>query len=246
MPQRLGLITRCLVMAVLVAIALWLAVRPERVLAEFAAWAESARGLGVWTDVVLFACYLPAIAFGLPVTLITPSVGFVLGPWEGFVVAMLGATAGSSLNYWISRTLLRKTVEGWAVGSRRLRALEIVCRTRGFLIVTLTRLTPAFPLCPSSYFYGVSSVPFGRYVLATLLGLAPRIALGVALGAAAKSLTETTSDAARHPPLWVAGVVLALTACICGVIVRIANRELREALLEAEGALAPPIEHEAA
>jgi uncharacterized membrane protein YdjX (TVP38/TMEM64 family) len=214
----------------------------EEILGIFGPWLESLAGLGPWSYVLLTACYIPAAVCGVPVSFISPGVGFVLGPVSGFLVAILGVALGASMNYWIARGLGRRWFAGSALRNRKLLAVEIACRTRGFQVVALTRLTPVFPINLMSYFFGVTSVAFWPYFLATLVGMLPRTAMLIAVGTAAKSLTVTSKQPLQEQSLadGKVAVSLVLTVVACLWIAKIANRALQQALeaveVEQEGA----------
>ena len=48
--------------------------------------------------------------------------------------------------------------------------------------VAFTRLNPIFPFGPSSYFFGLTQIQFGRYILTTILSIAPLSMLFSAVG----------------------------------------------------------------
>jgi uncharacterized membrane protein YdjX (TVP38/TMEM64 family) len=198
-------------------------------------------GLGPWAYPVFTLVYTVASVLLVPTTLLAPGLGFTLGVWGGTVVSVLGSTLSTAANYFIARYLGRSWFGRKVSVNHRYRAVEIACRTRGFQIVLMTRLTPVFPSNIMSYFYGVTSVTLGPLLSATALGMLPRILVCTTIGAAAKSFTAAAEGNLRDQPfsnyLLYGSVVVTMIAFVW--LARIANRCLKEALDEVE-ALSPP------
>lgn len=100
----------------------------------------------------------------------------------------------------------------------------------GFKIVLLTRLSPVFPFNLLNYAYGLTSVPFRTYVLASWIGMLPGTIMYVYLGSAANSLAtllsgETPRSAGRQI-LFALG--LAATVAVTIIVTRRARRALDE------------------
>lgn len=213
----------------------------EWIQAQIGPFFESVEALGAWAYVVGTLAYIAACVCLIPTTFLAPGLGFALGFVGGTIVSLLGATFGAGANYFIARFLGRHWFDHHVAKNHRFRAVEIACRTRGFQVVLLTRLTPVFPSNIMSYFYGITNVPLDRFLLATSLGMLPRILVYTTLGAAAKSFTAVSEEALHEQPLWnymLYGSVV-VTAIVFVLITRIANRCLKQALDEVE-AMMPP------
>lgn len=90
------------------------------------------------------------------------------------------------MSFLIGRTFLRKYIEDMAADNQTFRAIDAAVGREGFKVVLLLRLSPLLPFALSNYFYGLTSVEFGPYLLATLLGFAPGTFAYVYTGEAAK------------------------------------------------------------
>jgi hypothetical protein len=73
-----------------------------------------------------------------------------------------------------------------AARSPRFAAVDRAVGEKGGRIVFLLRLSPLIPYVLSNYFYGITSVPFTHYVLASWVGMLPLTFLYASLGAAAR------------------------------------------------------------
>jgi uncharacterized membrane protein YdjX (TVP38/TMEM64 family) len=100
---------------------------------------------------------------------------------------------------------------------------------RGAKLIFLLRLSPLIPFNLSNYFYGLTSVRFWPYLLASWIGMLPGTLLYVYLGAAGKAgLNGAAGQASDHSPLEYTffGIGLIATVIVTIWVARIARREL--------------------
>ena len=190
----------------------------------------------LWACVGFTLAYMVACICLVPTTFLAPGLGFALGAAGGTVVATLGAMLGAGANYAIAHFLGRHWFNDHVKQNHRFRAVEIACRTRGFQIVLLTRLTPVFPSNIMSYFFGITNVKYGRFLLATAIGMLPRILVYTTIGDAAKSLAESTDVPLHEQPLLLYSIV-GITIVVFVLLARIAERSLKQALDAIEATL---------
>jgi len=107
---------------------------------------------------------------------------------------------------------------------------------QGFKIVLLTRLSPVFPFNLLNYAYGLTKVPFWKYVLASWIGMLPGTLMYVYIGAAVGSLATATAEQRTRGPLetvaFYAGLAVAVAVAV--VVTRIARKALSQAVPDAE------------
>ena len=152
-----------------------------------AAWALQALGLPL-TDVTpervrtLVASHgglAPVIYLGLygqplvplPASIMGVTAGLAFGPLWGMVAALTGATTRACTQFGVARWVGRRTLLKLFKG--RAAALHQHIGRNGFRAVLLIRLIPNVPYDMQNYGLGFSSVTFGPYVLATVLGIIP-------------------------------------------------------------------------
>lgn len=200
-------------------------------LTTFNAWAS---GLGVLGLVVFSAVYAIAAVLMLPGSLLTLAGGATFGLLAGFVAVLLGATAGAALAFFVSRHLARRRVEAWIQAKPSFAVIDKAVAKEGWKIVFLTRLSPVFPFNFQNYAYGLTSVSFPHYVLASFIGMIPGTFLYVYLGTLGRSGLEAASGgegaATFRLVLQVVGLVATLLVTI--LITRTAKRALRDAGVE--------------
>ena len=130
-----------------------------------------------------------------------------------------GALLGSVATFFVGRALGRAWVERRAAGSR-IAALDGAMGEGGFRIVALVRLSPLLPCSMASYLFGASRIPFGRFAVATAVGMVPGTILYAVLGSLAKDLAEVVAAGAWTGPML--AYVAAGAAITIGLLVYLA------------------------
>lgn len=144
--------------------------------------ADYVRGFGVWTPAVsLLLMIAQTVVAPLPGSLVAAANGIVFGIWWGTLLSWLGGLLGGSLAFGIARWLGRDAVAR-LLGRAHLEAAEQFGTREGFWIVLVARLIPLVSFDLISYGAGLSSMSFGRFLLATAIGMLPGTFAWTALG----------------------------------------------------------------
>lgn len=138
---------------------------------------EAVRGYilsyGVWAPVVSAALMvLQAIAAPLPAFLITFANGLAFGAFWGGMLSLASATLAAAISFGISHALGRSVVEA-LVGRESLGAADRWFERRGAYAVLVARLVPVVSFDVVSYAAGLTRMGFWKFLLATLVGMAP-------------------------------------------------------------------------
>ncbi len=195
-------------------------------------YVDRSRQLGVWGPVLLAAIYVPATVLMVPGSWLSLAGGFAFGMPRAFVAVSAGSVAGACLAFLLSRYLLRGWIERKLSENPRFRELDRAVAEQGFRIVLLTRLSPLLPFGVLNYAFGVTKISFGRYVLASWIGMIPGTLAFTYVGSAAKKLTDLAAGHAAASPwqrvLFYVGLVATIAVTV--LITRIATKALREAV----------------
>ena len=187
-------------------------------------------GLGLLGMVLFALLYAAATVLMVPGSLLTLAAGASFGLLPGFFAVLFGATLGAAGAFLVSRHLARKRVERWIQRKASFVAVDRAVAREGWKIVFLTRLSPVFPFNFQNYAYGLTSVSFWHYVLASWIGMIPGTFLYVYLGTLGRSGLEAASgNAAGSYRLALQAVGLLATLGVTILITRTAKRALREA-----------------
>jgi uncharacterized membrane protein YdjX (TVP38/TMEM64 family) len=209
-----------------------------RVYLPIGEWLESfnvwVSGLGPKGMVVYVGVYVLATILFLPGSVITVGAGFLFGVVRGTLVVSAGSTIGASLAFLISRYLATQWVAEKAGASPRFKAIDRAIGSQGWKIVGLLRLSPAIPFNLSNYLYGLTSVRFVPYVIASWLGMLPGTVMYVYLGTAGRAGLDAAAGVTVRS--WqqdaLLGVGLVATIAVTILITRIAKNALKEAELK--------------
>ncbi len=150
----------------------------------FSDWVQTLGALGV---LLFIGVYALATVLFLPGWIFTVAAGLIYGVIGGTAVALAGAIIGSTLAFLCGRYLVRKRVEAATKGNKKFAAIDKAIGDQGWKIVGLLRLSPLIPFNLSNYFYGVTSVGFVPYVVASAVGMIPGTLLYAYLGGAGKA-----------------------------------------------------------
>ncbi len=148
------------------------------------------REVGPVAPVLFVLVYAVLTVLVFPGSVLTVAAGVVFGTVVGTVLSVLGASLGAAGAYLVGQRLGRSKVAELSGG--RLEQLDGWLARRGFLAVLYARLVPVVPFNLLNYVAGVSSVRFGEYMAATVVGIVPGTFAFAALGG---SFRDPTSPA---------------------------------------------------
>jgi uncharacterized membrane protein YdjX (TVP38/TMEM64 family) len=189
-----------LVALMIIVVALFLAMRflpVQHWLRNFSDWVGQ---MGVAGIFIFIGVYAVATVLLAPGAILTIGAGFAFGLWKGFLAVSVGATLGASLAFLVARFIARDKVEAIAKGNEKFRSIDNAIGKQGAKLVFLLRLSPVIPFNLSNYFYGLTSVKFWPYVLASWIGMMPGTFLYVYIGTAGKAAVSaaTGDEAMKH------------------------------------------------
>lgn len=185
-------------------------------------------GLGPFAPVAFILLYVVVALLLLPGSILTLSAGAAFGLGRGLIWVVIAANVAALVAFLLARSRMRARVAGWAARDPRFVRLDRAVERMGFKMVLLARLSPVFPFSLLNYFFGLTRVRLGAYVLANLIGMLPGTFLYVYLGHAARS---TLGGGSR----WFFNLVgVAATILIVVWVTRVARRVMNEAEGESE------------
>src|SRR5260370_5793425 len=177
-----------------IVIVLFLAMRflpVQQWLRNFNDWVGQMGAAGIFIFIFVYAFATVLLA---PGSVLTIGAGFAFGLWKGFLAVSAGATLGASLAFLVARFIARGKIESVSQRHEKFRKIDNAIRKQGAKLIFLLRLSPVVPLNLSNYFYGITSVEFWPYVLASWIGMMPGTFLYVYIGAAGKAAVAATTS----------------------------------------------------
>lgn len=148
----------------------------------------------------------------IPVTLLVVASALAFGPLLGFVYSLVGAVASAVVLYGLGRWLGRDAVRRFA-GSR-LNRLSRRLAQRGILTMIFVRVVPVAPFSVVNLVAGASHIGFRDYVLGTVLGMSPGIAL---IAVFIDRIGATVREPGPGAVLLLGGVVLLIALATYGL-----------------------------
>lgn len=136
---------------------------------------DAVRASGPWAPAL---CILLNAAFTvliLPTTLVCILVALLFGVARGLPICLAGLALGMAASFLIARYVARDWLERRIGHTKLYRRLEENMRREGWKIVFFSRLLPINPYSFLNYAYGLTSLPFGRYLVVSTLGVVPNV-----------------------------------------------------------------------
>jgi uncharacterized membrane protein YdjX (TVP38/TMEM64 family) len=193
-----------------------------------AAWTKELEGwissLGTAGYLAFYAIYVVAALLFVPGSALTIAAGFLFGLWRGTALVSAAATTAAGLGFLIARHAARGAVEARARKDPRFAAIDQAIGERGWKVVALLRLSPVVPFSIGNYFYGLTAIGFGPYLLTSWLAMLPGTVLYVYLGAAGKAAAHGAGRTALENVYL--GVGLAATVAVTVYLTKVARRAL--------------------
>ncbi len=200
-------------------------------LKTFSGWVADQGVLGM---AVFVAGYIVSTILFFPCSLLTLGAGTAFGLVNGTILVSIGSTIGASCAFLISRYVARDAVLRMTRKYPGFGAIDRAIGEEGGKIVGLLRLSPALPYNLSNYFYGLTAVGFGPYVLASWIGMLPGTVMYVYIGYIANTAGNSTAETVFK------GIGLAVTIVVTVMI----TRKARAAIRKYDGTEALPDEDE--
>lgn len=129
---------------------------------------------GIWAPVIsLMLMLLQAVVTPIPSVMIVFANGLAFGPFWGGVLSLVGQTLAGVICFWFARSVGRRPVEALA-GKFGIRWFDRWFERWGVTGILVSRMIPGVSFDAVSYASGLSPVRFWRFLVATVVGIAPQ------------------------------------------------------------------------
>ncbi len=137
-----------------------------------------------------------------PAAVLQIGAGLAFGPLFGFLYTLIADAIGASIGFWLARRWGRALLDPRLSPEMRTQVERLARRVTWHSVMLLRLLPgPAYPLV--SFAAGYSQLGFSAYILASLAGVAPALALLAFAG-----------DVVTHSPLLAFGLVALLVGSL--------------------------------
>jgi uncharacterized membrane protein YdjX (TVP38/TMEM64 family) len=186
-------------------------------------------GLEPWAPMVFVVLYAVLSSLFVPDVLLGIVAGASFGFARGVTAVAAGSLAGATLQYALSRHLLKQRIDRFVLSRPALVAIRVAVRQQELRLQLLIRLTP-LNRALTSYVLGAVGVGFTRFA-AACVALLPSLCLEVYFGYAGKHLARIAGreehTVVLRDVMLVAGLVVAAVAMV--VVSRKARRAVEAA-----------------
>jgi len=184
---------------------------------------------GTWGAVCYPLLFAACNILLLPGGILAVGGGFFFGLWWGFLIVLVGNLVATAVSFALSRWIARRWFQQKLSHSATLRALGPAVERESWKIILLSQLHPLFPTSLLNYFYGITRIPFGSYMLWASIGRAPGLFLYVYAGTLGQFAVRIMRGKTypRMIEYWIWGGAFVTTALLLMVLGRMAHAALR-------------------
>ena len=165
-------------------------------------------GLGIWAPIGFVVLYAVATVAMVPGGIFDLAGGALFGPYLGSVLNLLGGTLGAALAFLVARYIARDWAEVRA--GPRLQGIMRSVDEEDWRFVAFVRLVPVIPYNITNYLLGVTRIPFPRYVLATVVFMAPSTVAYTWIGHAGRQAIAGDTENIKYGLIALALIALVL------------------------------------
>lgn len=186
---------------------------------------------GAWGAVCYPLLFAACNILLLPGGILAVGGGFFFGLWWGFLIVFVGNLIATAVSFALSRRIARRWFQQKLSRNPTLRALEPAVERESWKIILLSQLHPLFPTSLLNYFYGITRIRFGSYMLWASLGRAPGIFLYVYAGTLGQFAVRIMRGKSypRMIEYWLWGGVFVTTILLLVVLGRVAYTAIQTA-----------------
>jgi uncharacterized membrane protein YdjX (TVP38/TMEM64 family) len=174
----------------------------------------------VWYPLLFAACNILLLPGGI----LAVGGGFFFGLWWGFLIVLVGNLVATAISFALSRWIARRWFQQKLSRNPTLRTLGPAVERESWKIILLSQLHPLFPTSLLNYFYGITRISFGSYMLWATIGRAPGLFLYVYAGTLGQFAVRIMRGKSypRMIEYWIWGGAFITTALLLVVLGRLA------------------------
>src|SRR5438552_7068498 len=151
---------------------LWLS-RFYPLLEVIAGMQERVMQSGAWSAICYPLLFALCNILLLPGGILCVGSGFFFGLWWGFLIVFTGNVVATAISFALSRSIARRWFQRKLSGNPILRPLVPRVERELWKLLLLSQLHPLFPTRLLNYFYGLTRIRFGSYMLWASIGRVP-------------------------------------------------------------------------
>jgi uncharacterized membrane protein YdjX (TVP38/TMEM64 family) len=185
--------------------------------------------LGAWAAICYPLLFAACNVLLLPGGILAVGGGFFFGLWWGFLIVFAGNLIATAISFALSRSIARRWFRQKLSDNPMLRALGPAVERESWKIILLSQLHPLFPTSLLNYFYGLTRIRFGSYMLWASIGRTPGLFLYAYVGTLGQFAVRIMRgrNYPRMIEYWIWGGVFVTTVLLLIVLGRVAYRAIQ-------------------
>ncbi len=190
---------------------------------------EHVMSWGVWAAICYPVLFAACNILLLPGGILAVGSGFFFGLWWGFLIVLVGNVVATAMSFALSRFVARRWFKRKLSQNSTLRALGPAVERESWKIILLSQLHPLFPTSLLNYFYGLTRIRFGTYMLWSSIGRVPGLFFYVYIGTLGQFAVRIMRGRSypRIVEYWIWGGAFVTTVLLLGVLGRVAYRAIQ-------------------
>ena len=184
---------------------------------------------GAWAAVCYPLLFALCNILLLPGGILAVGGGFFFGLWWGFLIVFAGNVVATAISFALSRSIARRWFQRKLSGNPTIHALGPAVERESWKIILLSQLHPLFPTSLLNYFYGLTRIRFGSYMLWASIGRIPGIFLYAYVGTLGQFAVRIMRGKSypRMIEYWIWGGAFVTTTLLLVVLGRVAYRAIQ-------------------
>jgi uncharacterized membrane protein YdjX (TVP38/TMEM64 family) len=190
---------------------------------------ERVMSWGMWAAVCYPLLFAACNMLLLPGGILAVGGGFFFGLWWGFLIVLAGNVIGTAISFALSRFVARPRFREKLSRNPTLKSLGSAVERESWKIILLSQLHPLFPTSLLNYFYGLTRIKFGTYMLWASLGRIPGLFFYVYIGTLGQFALRIIRGGhyPRNVEYWIWGGAFITTVLLVIVLGRVARRAIQ-------------------
>ena len=186
---------------------------------------------GAWAGICYPLLFAACNILLLPGGVLAVGGGFFFGLWWGFLIVFVGNIVSTAISFALSRTVAKRWFRRKLSANPTLKVLGPAVERESWKIILLSQLHPLFPTSLLNYFYGLTRIRFGTYMLWASVGRMPGLFVYAYLGTLGQLAVRImrTKSYPQAVEYWVWGGAFVTTVLLLIVLGRVAHRAIQAA-----------------
>ena len=184
---------------------------------------------GAWAAICYPLLFALCNILLLPGGILAVGGGFFFGLGWGFLIVFAGNVVATAISFALSRSIARRWFQRKLSRNPTLCALGPAVERESWKIILLSQLHPLFPTSLLNYFYGLTRIRFGTYMLWASIGRLPGVFLYAYVGTLGQFAVRIMRSKSypRMIEYWIWGGAFVTTVLLLIVLGRVAYRAIQ-------------------